>query len=160
MSVFSRVFVTRSPEETVRLGAKIGSLLNGGELLAYRGGLGGGKTTFTRGLAVGMGLPDEVSSPTFAIVNEYRADGHIPLFHFDMYRIEGGAALEATGFFDYLSENAVVAAEWSENIADDITALSRSGTEVITVEFEYAGEDNRKITLTAPGGKKFADAWD
>lgn len=159
MNGLTKCFVTRSPEETVKLGEKIGSLLSGGEIIAYKGDLGGGKTTFTRGLAIGMGLPDQVSSPTFAIVNEYRREGRFSLFHFDMYRINGSEALESTGFFDYISDNAVIAAEWSENIAEDIAALERSGTDVITIEFENLGGDERRIT-TRGGGEKFADAWD
>ena len=78
--------ITRSPEETIAFAEKIGKLLRGGDIIAYRGGLGAGKTTFTRGIAVGMGLPDEVSSPTFALVNEYRGK-KLTLYHFDMYRI-------------------------------------------------------------------------
>lgn len=108
-------FISSSPEETIEFAKKIGALLKGGDVVAFRGGLGAGKTTFTRGLAMGMRLPDEVSSPTFALVNEYRGE-NITLYHFDMYRIMNAEALETTGFYDYLSEDAVVVCEWSENI--------------------------------------------
>ena len=87
---------THSPEETIEFGKTIGSLLKGGEVIAYRGGLGAGKTTFTRGLAIGYGLGDDVTSPTFALVNEYRKNGKA-LCHFDMYRISGELDLETTG---------------------------------------------------------------
>ena len=99
---------TTSPEETIRTAEKLGSLLKAGDMIAYKGGLGAGKTTFTRGIAVGMGLGDNVTSPTFALVNEYHGDG-MTLYLFDMYRIENGDDLESTGFYDYpFDENVAV----------------------------------------------------
>ena len=109
-------FTTNSPAETHALAKKIGAALRPGTCVAFFGGLGAGKTTFTRGLAEGLGLPDLVSSPTFALVNEYRGD-KITLYHFDMYRISTEEGLESTGFYDYDFENNVAAVEWSENIA-------------------------------------------
>ena len=91
---------TASPAETIAFAEQLGKQLHAGDVIAYFGGLGVGKTTFTRGLAKGMGLPDVVSSPTFAIVQEYHGDG-LSLYHFDMYRIEGALDLESTGFYDY-----------------------------------------------------------
>lgn len=88
--------------------------LRGGEVIAFTGGMGAGKTAFTRGLAVGLGAGDVASSPTFAIVNEYR--GRLILEHFDMYRIDTWDDLFSTGFFDYLDTDRVLAIEWSENI--------------------------------------------
>ena len=108
--------ITKSPEETIAFAEKLGSLLKRGDIIAYKGGLGAGKTTFTRGLAAGLGLKDIVTSPTFSIVNEYR--GEISLYHFDMYRIISSDELEATGFYDYPLEKSVFAVEWSENIDD------------------------------------------
>ena len=87
---------TASPAETIAFAEQLGKQLHAGDVIAYFGGLGVGKTTFTRGLAKGMGLPDVVSSPTFAIVQEYHGDG-LSLYHFDMYRIEGALDLESTG---------------------------------------------------------------
>ena len=98
---------------TIEYAEKIGSLLNGGEIIAYKGSMGAGKTTFTRGLCIGLGLPDEVTSPTFALVNEYR--GKITLYHFDMYRVNSWDDLYSTGFFDYI-DNGILVIEWSENI--------------------------------------------
>ncbi|MGN0666982.1 MAG: tRNA (adenosine(37)-N6)-threonylcarbamoyltransferase complex ATPase subunit type 1 TsaE [Huintestinicola sp.] len=153
-------FISSSPEETISAGRAVGQRLTGGEIIAYKGGLGAGKTTFTRGLALGMGLPDEVSSPTFAIVNEYHGRGRLSLYHFDMYRISGGEALETTGFFDYMSEDSVIAAEWSENIAEELDESA------ITVAIERIDEDSRRIILEVPeseaylnGAEKFADTW-
>lgn len=142
---------TDSPEETVSAGEKIGKLLRGGDIIAYKGGLGAGKTTFTRGLAVGMGLPDEVHSPTFALVNEYRGVGKV-MYHFDMYRIMNSEALETTGFYDYMSEDSVIVCEWSENIAGCLPENA------ITITIEYIDENKRKITLE--GDERFDSAWD
>ncbi len=130
-------FHTCSPEETELLGEKIGRVLRAGDIVAFRGGLGAGKTAMTAGIARGMGVKDEVSSPTFAIVNVYRGD--LPLVHFDMYRIPDPEALESVGFYDYLSEDCVIAIEWSENISE---ALPESA---VTVELVPNGNDREII---------------
>ena len=106
-------WISNSAEETERLGERVASKLSGTEVIALFGGLGMGKTAFTRGLARGMGADDIVSSPTFALVNEYR--GRVPVYHFDMYRVASWDDLYSTGFFDYL-ENGVLVIERSENI--------------------------------------------
>lgn len=139
--------VTKSPEETIAFAEKIGHLLRKGDIIAYKGGLGAGKTTFTRGLARGMGLGDEVTSPTFAIVNEYRGD--VNLYHFDMYRITDSCELEATGFYDYPLEESVFAVEWSENISDILT------DDTICITIERIDDDVREITVE--GDERFAD---
>ena len=107
--------ITASPAETQAFADALAAKLPGGTYLAFRGGLGVGKTTFCHGLARGLGCVDEVSSPTFSIVNYYR--GPRPLAHFDMYRISSRDDLETTGYFDYLEAGAILAVEWSENIA-------------------------------------------
>ena len=104
-----QVFHTASAAQTEALAERLAHSLRGGEVLAYTGGMGMGKTAFTRGLAKGLGIRDSVSSPTFALVHEYR--GAIPLCHFDMYRVEGWEDLDSTGFFDYLDSGAVLAIE-------------------------------------------------
>ncbi len=106
-------FITNSAEETEQLGERIASKLKGMEVIALFGGLGMGKTAFTRGLARGLGADDVVSSPTFALVNEY--SGRVPVYHFDMYRVTSWDDLYSTGFFDYL-DTGVLVIEWSENI--------------------------------------------
>ena len=104
---------TESAEETELLGERLAARLTGTEVIALFGGLGMGKTAFTRGLARGLGVTDGVSSPTFALVNEYR--GKFPVYHFDMYRVTSWEDLYSTGFFDYL-DTGVLVIEWSENI--------------------------------------------
>ena len=131
--------ISNSPEETIEYAEKIGSLLNGGEIIAYKGSMGAGKTTFTRGLCIGLGLPDEVTSPTFALVNEYR--GKITLYHFDMYRIQSADDLETTGFYDYISDDSVLAVEWSENISEVLPQNT------IYITFDRIDENTREITI-------------
>lgn len=131
---------TASPEETISFAEKIGMLLHGGDVVAYRGGLGAGKTTFTRGLASGMGLPDEVFSPTFALVNEYRGE-NITMYHFDMYRIMNAEVLETTGFYDYMTEDSVIVCEWTENIEG---CLPKNA---VNITIKHLGDDLREITV-------------
>lgn len=141
-------FITHTPEETIALAKRMGALLRAGDCIAYYGDLGAGKTTFTRGLAQGMGLPDEVSSPTFAIVNEYHGQGALSLYHFDMYRIQSSDELETTGFYDYPMEESVFAVEWSENIEDAFPK------DVIRIQIDRVDDDTRKITIE--GDERFA----
>ena len=105
--------ISNSANETEQLGERVAKALNGKEVIALFGGLGMGKTAFTRGLARGFGIDEGVSSPTFALVNEYR--GSVTVYHFDMYRVQTWDDLYSTGFFDYIG-NGVLVIEWSENI--------------------------------------------
>ena len=100
---------TNSPEQTELLGKKLAARLNPGDVIAYYGDLGAGKTAFTRGLAAGLGVTECVTSPTYTIVNEYLS-GRMPLFHFDMYRLSSSEELFDIGWEDYL---AAVCARWS-----------------------------------------------
>ena len=144
-------YKTYSAEDTIALGREIGRRLHGGEVIAYRGGLGAGKTTITRGISEGMGLGDEVTSPTFALVNEYRKkDCPISLIHFDMYRITSGQDLETTGFFDYMDDDAVLAVEWSENIDEDLPE------DCIKITINRLSDDEREIVIeTCDGDVRF-----
>ena len=108
---------THSPEETEALGARLAACLKPGDVVAYFGDLGAGKTAFTRGLARGLGIRQPVTSPTYTLVNEY-LDGKMPLFHFDMYRLSSSDDLFDIGWEDYLTRGGVCAVEWSENVAD------------------------------------------
>ena len=138
---------TKSPEQTELLGKKLAELLRPGDVIAYYGDLGAGKTAFTRGLAAGLGIREAVTSPTYTIVNEYLS-GRMPLFHFDMYRLSSSEELFDIGWEDYLARGGVCAVEWSENVADALTdAIS------ITIEKDPAQLDWRKITIE--GGARF-----
>ena len=104
-----------STSETEAIGFRLGSALPYGKVIALFGDLGAGKTAFTRGFTLGVGIEAEVSSPTFALVNEYHGNGRT-VYHFDMYRIDGWDDLYSTGYFDYLDTGASMVIEWSENI--------------------------------------------
>lgn len=141
--------VTVSPEETIEFAKIIGKKLHGGDVIAYVGGLGVGKTTFTRGLCAGLGIGDIVTSPTFSLVNEYKSDkSDKVLYHFDMYRILDSLDLETTGFYDYMSENNILAIEWSENISD---ALPEN-----TVYIKITRLDENKREIEIIGDERFA----
>lgn len=105
--------VSNSPLDTEKIGEELALHLKGTEVIALFGGLGMGKTAFTRGLCKGLGVDGGVSSPTFALVNEY--SGKFNIYHFDMYRVTTWDDLYSTGFFDYIG-NGVLVIEWSENI--------------------------------------------
>jgi len=142
-------YITRSAAETEQLGARLARALEPGDVIAYRGDLGAGKTAFTRGLARGLGIREPVTSPTYTIVNEY-PQGRLPLFHFDMYRLSDPEELFDLGWEDYLAREGVCAVEWSENVAEAL-----SDPILISIRRDPAEEDTRHITIT--GGRFDAD---
>lgn len=140
-------FITNTPLQTEQVGEKLGQMLPAGTILAYRGDLGAGKTAFTRGLARGLGCTEQVTSPTYTIVNEYLS-GRLPLFHFDMYRLRCADDLFDIGWDDYLERGGICAVEWSENVDE---AMENA----LYVTIEKLSEDCRRITLE--GGMPLAD---
>ena len=139
-----KVYMSESRQETVLIGKELAENLKSGDVVAFRGDLGSGKTCFTSGIAQGLGYIGDVTSPTFALINEY-IGGRLPLYHFDMYRIGSWDELYSSGFFEYIESGGIVAAEWSENIEN---ALPDS---TVYVEFETLGENKRKITIFKKG---------
>lgn len=137
MDLILQEFQTESPEQTEALGARLAEKLKGNEVIAFFGGMGMGKTAFTRGLCRGLGIRDGVSSPTFALVHEYR--GKFPVYHFDMFRVSGWDDLYSTGFFDYLESGGILVIEWSENIE---AALPE---DAIRVAIRQGAGDNARI---------------
>ena len=134
-------YVTNSPAETEALGQRLAERLQPGDVIAYTGDLGAGKTAFTRGLARGLGITERITSPTFTIVNEYQG-GRLPLFHFYMYRLGSSEELYEIGWEDYLARGGVCAVEWSEIVAD---ALEE---DCIRVDIRQGDTENqRKITV-------------
>ena len=140
-------FISHSPEQPEWIGEQLARQLRPGDVIAYYGGLGAGKTAFTRGLARGLGVTEPVTSPTYTIVNEYLS-GRMPLFHFDMYRLSSGEELFDIGWEDYLQRGGVCAVEWSENVDDALESP-------ICVRIERTGDDSRRITIT--GGEHLED---
>ena len=131
--------ITHSESETEAFGKALAEMIPSSTVLCLYGELGAGKTALIRGLAEGMGLSCTVSSPTFTIVNEYL--GERDLIHFDMYRLSGAEELFDIGWDDYLSRNAVLAVEWSENVEDAF-----DGSE-IRIRIEKLSETDRRITV-------------
>ncbi len=131
-------FITSSAEETEAVAENFARTLKGTEVIAMFGGMGAGKTAFTRGLARGLGIDEGVSSPTFALVNEY--NGKFNVYHFDMYRVGSWDDLYSTGFFDY-QDNGIMIIEWSENIEEFLPENH------ITVKIDILDENTRKIII-------------
>lgn len=142
-------FITHSAAETEALGAKLAAVLQPGDVIAYLGDLGAGKTAFTRGLARGLGIVEAVTSPTYTLVNEY-LDGRLPLFHFDMYRLRDADELFDLGWEDYLARQGICAVEWSENVWE---ALENP----ITVQIRTDAEDETLRRITITGGRSDAN---
>ena len=134
-------YLSHSEQETEDLGASLASRLRAGDVVAYRGDLGAGKTAFTRGLARGLGCTGRVTSPTFTIVNEY--EGQLPLFHFDLYRLGDEEELWDIGWEDYLGRGGVCAVEWSENFPSALPPDSVT----VTIRRCPENEDWRRITV-------------
>ena len=141
---------THSADETQAIGQRLAKRLLPGDVIAYFGDLGAGKTALTRGIAQGLGVTDLVTSPTYTIVNEYLT-GRIPLFHFDMYRLGSSDELFDIGWEDYLARGGVCAVEWSENVEDALRDAIH-----ITIEKDPLEPDTRRITIE--GGSRFEAA--
>ena len=139
-------FLSNSVAETENIAQQLGKIIPSNSVVAMFGDLGAGKTAFTRGFAKGMGIECDVSSPTFALVNEYRGEDK-SLYHFDMYRISGWDDLYSTGYFDYLDAGGCLIIEWSENIE---AVLPENCIRITITKTENISE--RKIEITGAEG--------
>ncbi|MGM9651517.1 MAG: tRNA (adenosine(37)-N6)-threonylcarbamoyltransferase complex ATPase subunit type 1 TsaE [Faecousia sp.] len=142
-------YISYSTEDTERFGQRLAACLQPGDVVAYRGDLGAGKTAFTRGIAQGLGVTERVTSPTYTIVNEYLS-GRIPLFHFDMYRLSSEEELFDIGWEDYLSRGGVCAVEWSENV-------QAAMEDAICVRIDKLPQEPDKRIITVTGGRFHGD---
>jgi tRNA threonylcarbamoyladenosine biosynthesis protein TsaE len=144
---------SHSPEETRRLGALLGRLLQPGDVVLLHGDLGAGKTAFTQGIGEGLGVPDTINSPTFTILKEYA--GRMPLYHFDFYRIEDAEELYALGFEDYFADEGASVVEWAERgEAADGAAPWPQGW--LRIRIEPVGPQERVFRCTAQGARAHA----
>ena len=135
-------YISNSTQETETLGERLAARLRPGDVIAYTGDLGAGKTAFTRGMARGLGVVGRVTSPTFTIVNEYEG-GRLPLFHFDLYRMDSPEELFDIGWEDYLARGGVCAVEWSQRAEELLEE------DTIRVDIRRgSGEEERVVTLT------------
>jgi len=145
MTARNRTYRSSSPEQTAAIGRRLARTLAPGTVLALVGPLGAGKTVFVKGLAAGLGLrPRDVVSPTFTLVHEHA--GTVPLFHADLYRLEGPAEVAAIGLEEYAARGGVLAVEWAERAGGELPA------DAVTVAFSVTGPDSRRITVTRQTG--------
>ena len=137
--------VTNSPEETLALGARIAKRFKPGTFVGLKGDLGSGKTVFTKGIAKGLGVKDYsyVNSPSFVIIKEHA--GRLPLYHFDVYRLDSADDLDTVGYEEYFYGRGVTVVEWVDKIMDIVPE------ERVEVEFGHAGKNRRKIRITEHG---------
>lgn len=133
--------ISSSPQETLDIGKKLASSLAPGSVVALVGQLGAGKTVFTKGIAMGLGVKDVryVNSPTFVVIKEYK--GRLPLYHFDMYRLDHPSTLDSENYEEYFYGDGVCVVEW----ADKVRGLLPKNT--VKVSLSVAGEKKRKITI-------------
>ena len=137
------IIETKSPEETCRVGMRLGQKAAAGQVFTLTGDLGVGKTVFTQGLARGLGIVEPVSSPTFTIVQVYD-EGRLPFYHFDVYRIGDVEEMDEVGFDDYIMGDGVSLIEWADLIEE---ILPEKRTEVLIEKDLEQGFDYRKITI-------------
>ena len=128
-----------SAEKTIEIGKKFGSLLKKGDIVAYKGTLAAGKTTFTKGIAKALEIQEDVTSPTFTLISEY--EGKLPLYHFDAYRLDGTEAFLDIGAEELMYGNGICAIEWTENVENAIPP------DAIKVNIEIISPEERKITI-------------
>jgi tRNA threonylcarbamoyladenosine biosynthesis protein TsaE len=136
-------YVTRSPEETIDLGCTFAKKLKPGAVVALIGDLGSGKTVFTKGIAKALGVKEYryVNSPSFVIMKEYRSKA-VPLFHFDLYRLDRAGDMETVGYEEYFYAKGISVIEWADR------ALEVLPKEYIRVEFKHRGDDRRAVNIT------------
>ena len=134
-------FHTTTEDQTIALGEKIGSLLKGGEVLAMRGTLGAGKTTITKGIAKALGINETITSPTFCLISEY--EGKMPLYHLDVYRLEGAEDFINLGTDDMIYGDGVCIIEWSEKIMEELP----ENTIIIRLTPDSENSTERTITI-------------
>ena len=139
-------FTTSSAEETIELGKKIGKLLKKGDIIAMQGTLAAGKTTITKGIAQALGITETITSPTFCLISEY--EGTMPLYHMDVYRLDGTEDFINLGTDDMLYGDGVSIIEWSEKIMDELPSSTiilrltpqEDGSRIIEIENWNNGE--------------------
>ena len=141
------IFKINSVEDTTQLGINLGKLLKSGDIVCLTGDLGTGKTHITKGIAKGLGIEDNITSPTFTIVNEYET-GRLKLNHFDVYRVSDPDEIYAIGFDDYIFSDAVSVIEWANYIEE---ILPQDFLHILIEKDLSQGEDYRKITITPYG---------
>jgi tRNA threonylcarbamoyladenosine biosynthesis protein TsaE len=139
--------ITRSEDETVALGRRVGSLLQTGDFIALRGELGSGKTRFVRGVAAGLTVDPatQITSPTYSLLHIYT--GRLPLYHFDLYRLAGDADVAELGFAEFFFGDGVSLVEWADRLQEEMPA------ECLIITFSHVEDDTRRLVFTAVGDR-------
>lgn len=140
------IFTVKSVDETISIGEQIGKLANDGDIICLEGDLGTGKTHLTKGIAKGLNIHSNITSPTFNIVNEY--EGRLKLYHFDVYRVNDPDEIQAIGFDEYIFSDAVTVIEWSNYIKE---LIPDEYMKVLIEKNLKDGFNSRKITITSYG---------
>ncbi|MDY5628073.1 tRNA (adenosine(37)-N6)-threonylcarbamoyltransferase complex ATPase subunit type 1 TsaE [Limosilactobacillus coleohominis] len=138
--------------ETIALGKRMAADLRPGDVVVLNGDLGAGKTTFTKGIAKGLGIKEIIKSPTFTIIHEYQ-DGRIPLYHMDAYRLENGGA-EDLGLDEYFDGDGVSVVEWAQFAEDELP------DEFLAITFKRTDDENKRILTFDPRGQHFQQMVD
>jgi tRNA threonylcarbamoyladenosine biosynthesis protein TsaE len=133
--------ISETPEQTQEFAKRLATMLKPGDVVALEGDLGAGKTTFTKGLAEGLGITRTVNSPTFTIIKEYK--GRLPLYHMDVYRVED--SYEDLGFEEYFEGNGVTVVEWAHLIESQLPE------DLLTIHLYHANNGNRRVVLKPKG---------
>ena len=154
METRSYSFSTESVEQTREIAATLARVLEPGAVILLDGDLGAGKTHFTQGLAAGLGVASEVTSPTFNLLFEYR-EGRLPLYHFDLYRLEDALELEDIGFYEFVESDGVACIEWASKFPEDMP------DERIALYISTEGDTRRGFAVEASGDAAIAacEAW-
>ena len=138
--------------ETIALGERMAAYLRPGDVVVLNGDLGAGKTTFTKGIAKGLGIKEIIKSPTFTIIHEYQ-DGRIPLYHMDAYRLENGGA-EDLGLDEYFDGDGVSVVEWAQFAEDELP------DEFLAITFKRTDDESKRILTFDPRGQHFQQMVD
>ena len=142
-------YITESAEETSKIGEQLGRLLSKGNIICLTGDLGAGKTAFTKGIAKGLAVDDYVTSPTYTIINEYQ--GRLPLYHFDVYRLNDVEEMYELGYEEYFFGDGIVVLEWADIVRDIIP-----GERLWITILNSRGDDSREIIME-PTGEVYDD---
>lgn len=144
LGVLKMEFISKSEKDTSKIANKFEKFLKGGEVVVLNGDLGAGKTTFTKALCKALKVKENVTSPTFTLMNIYTS-GRLVLYHFDMYRLEDESEAQELGLNDFFYSNGVCMIEWAENIKNLLPK------KLITINIEKLGETSRKFEILGLG---------
>jgi|LDZU01.1.fsa_nt_gi tRNA threonylcarbamoyladenosine biosynthesis protein TsaE len=143
------IYISNNPETTVSLGEKLGKLLRRGDIIAFMGDLGAGKTCFVQGIAAGLDSKSYTSSPSFSIIREYNAK--MPIYHFDLYRLNSQEEIEKLGYEEYFYGNGITLIEWADRIRNYLPG------ELLVINIKLGEKYSKRIITFQPIGRRYKD---